>query len=106
MCEASGFLSVTGCDVTHSNIDSKTLRSQPPWADRAKLHDDFDLFGNARITSHLSEIPTVACRHSKPITWRVLAPNVTSGTRSKNHLRTISICDDGARCEMLEIQHS
>ena len=38
-------------------------------------HDDFDLFGNARITSDRSEISAVACKHSKPITWRVLAPN-------------------------------
>ena len=41
-------------------------------ADRAKLHDDVDLFGNARITSDRSEISAVACKHSKPIT---LAPN-------------------------------
>ena len=47
-------------------------------ADRAKLHDDFDLFGNAR-SSELS--------------------NVTSGARSENNLRTISICDNGVRCE-------
>ena len=46
-----------------------------PWADRAKLHDDVGLFRNARITSDRSEILTVACKHSKPITWRVLAPN-------------------------------
>ena len=46
-----------------------------PGADRAKLHDDVFLFGNARITSDRSEIPAVACKHSKPITWRVLAPN-------------------------------
>ena len=39
-----------------------------PLADRAKLHDDFDLFGNARITSDCSEISAVACKHSKPIT--------------------------------------
>ena len=44
-------------------------------AERAKLHDDFNLFGNARITSDRSEISAVACKHSKPITWRVLAPN-------------------------------
>ena len=46
-----------------------------PGADCAKLHDDFDLFGNARITSDRSEISAVAFKHSKPITWRVLAPN-------------------------------
>ena len=51
------------------------LKWSGPGVDRAKLHDDFDLFGNARITSDRSEISAVACKHSKPITWRVLAPN-------------------------------
>ena len=54
-----------------------------PWADRAKLHDDVGLFRNARITSDRSEILTVACKHSKPITWRVLAPNYQ--TRPREH---------------------
>ena len=39
-----------------------------PLPDRAKLHDDVNLFGNARITSDRSKIPTVASKHSKPIT--------------------------------------
>ena len=50
----------TSCLVKNSSV----VR---PWADRAKLHDDFDLFGNARITSDRSEISAVACKQNKQI---------------------------------------
>ena len=46
-----------------------------PLPDRAKLHDDVNLFGNARITSDRSKIPTVASKYSKPITQQILAPS-------------------------------
>ena len=51
------------------------LKWSSPGVDRAKLHDDFDHFGNARIISDRSEISALVCKHSKPITWRVLPPN-------------------------------
>ena len=54
-------------------FEAKNGPLRSPGAVRAKLHDDFDLFGNARITSDRSEISAVACKHSKPITWRGLA---------------------------------
>ena len=50
----------TSCLVKNSSV----VR---PWADRAKLHDDLDLFGNARITSDRSEISAVACKQNKQI---------------------------------------
>ena len=42
-----------------------------PRADRAKLHDNVDIFGNARVTS---EIRLWHVDHM-PITWRVLTVN-------------------------------
>ena len=49
----------------------------------------------------------VACKHSKPITWRVLASNYQTRPREpENYLRTISVCDNGIRCETLEMQRS
>ena len=50
-------------------FEAKNGPLRSPGADRAKLHDYFDLFGNSRITSDRSEISAVACKHSKPITW-------------------------------------
>ena len=65
-----------GLDSTVSSQQKiKIIFPVSPLAIRPKLHDDVDLFGNARITSDRSEISAVACKHSKPITWRVLAPN-------------------------------
>ena len=70
-----------------------------PGVDRAKLHNDVDLFGNARITSDRSEIPAVVCKHSKPITWRVLAPNYQTWPREPDPKITCvieMIFDDGS----------
>ena len=50
-------------------FEAKNGPLRSPGADRAKLHDYFDLFGNSRIISDRSEILAVAFKHSKPITW-------------------------------------
>ena len=49
-------------------LNTRGLFPIRPLPDRAKLHDDVNLLGNASITSDRSKIPTVASKYSKPIT--------------------------------------